>query len=121
MRDPLLVPRLAAAIVGPLVAAGEVVRRLGDGTLIPGALDEIVGALLLVLAAAIAHRDGGRSLYAAWAFYAGLMLVALLNSLAPLLAGDPFASRPYTLTLAALFAGASALALSLRRGPDADR
>lgn len=121
MRDPLLVPRLAAAIVGPLVAAGEVVRRLGDGSLVPRAFDEIAAALLLVAAAAIAHRDGGRSLYAAWAFFAGMMFVALLANLDLLLADVPGASRPVTLTLAALFIGSAALALSLRRDPDEDR
>jgi len=113
MRDPLLVPRLAAAIVGPLVAVGEVGRRWVDGTLVPGALDEIAAALVLVAAAAIAHRDGGRALCAAWAFYAGMMLVALVAQL-----DSGPAATPATLARAALFLGASALALSLRRDPD---
>ena len=112
--------RILTLIVALLLAAGEIARWWGQPRFLPLALDELLVALAMVLAAAFSNRFGAAPLAAAWGLFCGLMLALLVPTLDHLLFGPPKASAGfYAAILAAmLVVGLAALlrALSIARG-----
>jgi hypothetical protein len=82
------VSRIAAIVIGPLVAFGEIFRRWDEFSFFPKAFDDIIAALFLIAGAALVRKDNARLLTAAWAFFAGMSLVALVTNLDYILRGS---------------------------------
>ena len=71
---------IVACLVAFLIATGEIARFWGSARFIPMALDELLVAAALILAAARAKRDGTRWHIAAWGGFCGLTLVLLVET-----------------------------------------
>ena len=126
---PLLLPRIvvsygelmtalniAASIVALLISAGEIARFGGSERFIPMALDEILIAIALFLAAYRAPRDGACWHLAAWGGLCGLVLVVLVEILDHQMHGPAKAAGSLYLTAlsALLITGLWAVGRALR-------
>ena len=107
--------RILTLIVALLLAVGEIARWWGQPRFLPLALDELLVALAMVLAASFTNRFGAAPRAAAWARFCGLTLALLVPTLDHLLFGPPKASAGfYAAILAAmLFLGLAALLRTL--------
>ncbi|MEA1013619.1 hypothetical protein [Sphingosinicella sp. LY1275] len=97
--------RVLTVIVTLLMALGEVARWWGQARLVPLAFDELLVAVAMLGAAAIAPRAGTAPLAAAWGLFCGVTLGLLVPTLDHLLHGPPKASAGfYAIVLATMLA-----------------
>jgi len=117
--------RSITALVALALAGGEIARWWGSPRFLPLAFDEIVVALGLLGAAAMAGRRGAAMLAAAWGLFCGLILALLVPTLDHLFYGPPKESAGfYAAVLGVMLAvglGALTRALALTREPSPER
>ena len=95
--------RVVTVLVALLIGAGEIARWWGQARFLPMALDELLVAGALLVAAAIAGKAGSGPLAAAWGAFCGLVLTLLVETLDHLLAGPAKARAEfYAIVLAAM-------------------
>ena len=117
--------RIVTVLVALLLGGGEFARWWGQPRLLPMALDELLVAVAMLGAAAVAGKAGSGPLAAAWGAYCGLVLGLLVPTLDHLLGGPPKPSAPLYATVlgAMLLVGLGALlrAIALiRNAPPSD-
>lgn len=95
--------RFSALTIGPVVALAEVGRRWGEVGFFPKAFDDILAGILLMIAALSPRERRMRLLFGAWAFFSGMMMVALVTNLDYLLRADTRTDLALSLSLAGLF------------------